>query len=371
MIHLEATRNKDRVLIVEKGKFHPSVSFSRGSPATMFNSAGVLVTVTNNTPRFAYDVNGVYLGLLIEESRTNRALRSRDMTNATWVKSNMTTAQTATGLDAITNSCTQITATAANATVLQTITDATSRARATSFDIKRVTGVGNIDITTDNGTTWTTCAGLSNSTFTRYTVFVTNTDPVIGVRIVTSGDVVIVDYAQCEDGVFATSRIATTTAAVARPTDIPKITNLTGIRFNASEGSLYCEVVQGFYGTAQQTYFALTDGTGNNRIQIRRESKTTVNVGLIITGGVGQSSIVQTAGDDGLVVKMAMRYKLNDIAGSANGMSVSTDTAATIPTITQLEVGCFTSGALLNGHIKFLAYYPKGLPNVEYPRLST
>ena len=368
-ITLSQYKDRDRVLLVEKGRLHNAVSFSRASTATYFNGVGVLVTATTNVPRFAYDILGNYLGLHVEEARTNRALRSRDMTNATWVKSNITPAQTATGLDGVSNSATQLTATAANSTSLQTITDATSRARAVSFDIKRVSGSGNVDITADNGTTWTTCTGLSTSLFTRYTVLVTNANPIIGIRIVASGDVIIVDYAQCEDGASATSRIGTTTATVTRIGDVCKVTTLSNIRFNAAEGSFVCKAVQGTWAASPQTYFSLY-GVAGTRIQVRRETKTTVNLALIFDASVVQSSFSQTAGDNGLSVKMAMGYKLNDIVGSANGLAVSTDTSATIPTVTTLEIGSFTGGNTTNGYIEYLAYYPKKRPNVEFSSLS-
>ena len=45
-------------------------------------------------------------GGLIEEARTNDALWSRDMTNAAWVKTTMTTALNAVGIDGTANSAT-------------------------------------------------------------------------------------------------------------------------------------------------------------------------------------------------------------------------------------------------------------------------
>ena len=67
-------------------------------------------------------------GLLIEETRTNVVLHNRDLTNAAWVKTNMTAVKDQTGVDGVANSASKITATAANATVLQTITLTLQRA---------------------------------------------------------------------------------------------------------------------------------------------------------------------------------------------------------------------------------------------------
>ncbi len=78
-------------------------------------------------------------GLLSEEARTCENLWSRDLTNAAWVASNMTTAKNFAGLDRIANSCTTLTAGAANATLLQSITLASTTLEFAAF-VSRVTG---------------------------------------------------------------------------------------------------------------------------------------------------------------------------------------------------------------------------------------
>lgn len=67
--------------------FSDLITFSRGSTATYFNSAGSLVTAAIDTPRFDYDpITKALRGLLIEEARTNVCLRSSDFTGATWYR---------------------------------------------------------------------------------------------------------------------------------------------------------------------------------------------------------------------------------------------------------------------------------------------
>ena len=198
-----------------------SATFTRaGATATTILSNGLVSPVISaNVARSCYDpVTLQYLGYLAEEARTNDCLWSRDLTNAAWVKTTMTTAQASTGNDGVANSATRCTATAGNATALQTLTAAATN-RTYSVDIRRVTGTGNIQITQDNGVTWTTCAGLSSSVYTRYTFTQSVLNPVFGIRIVTSGDAVDVDYNQIEAGAIATSRIPTTTVAVTRNAD--------------------------------------------------------------------------------------------------------------------------------------------------------
>ena len=159
-------------------------------------------------------------GFLNEGARTNNLLWCRDLTNAAWVKTTMTTALTSTGIDGQASGATRLTATAGNATCLQTFTMA-SAARTFSAYVKRITGTGTIEITRNNGTSWTDITSLiSTSGYTRVTIAGTSvTNPTCGFRIVTSGNAIDVDYCQDEAGVFPTNPIGTTTVSVTRNQD--------------------------------------------------------------------------------------------------------------------------------------------------------
>jgi hypothetical protein len=103
----------------------PNTKLTYTSPSTKWieNSSGILVSGT--TLRTAF-LSSVAQGLLVEEARVNLAIWGRDLTNAAWTKTNMTTAKTATGADGSANGATTLTATAGNATVLQSITSASA-----------------------------------------------------------------------------------------------------------------------------------------------------------------------------------------------------------------------------------------------------
>jgi hypothetical protein len=155
---------------------------------------------------------------LVEGPATNIALWSRDLSNAAWVKTNMTAARTSVGADGVAASASRLTATAANGTCTQSVTLASSQ-RFQSAYIKRITGVGAIQMTTDGGGTWTTLtlgAGFTRLSIPAQTV----TNPNFGFRIVTSGDAIDVDFVQNETGACMTSPISTTTLAVLRPADL-------------------------------------------------------------------------------------------------------------------------------------------------------
>lgn len=131
----------------------------------------------------------------------------RDLTNAAWVKTNCTPLKDQVGEDGITSSASKLTATAGNATCLLTLTLASAE-RSYAPSIKRITGTGNIEITIDNGATWSTVPGLEAGGWVRQKVTQTLANPIVGIRIVTNGDAIAVDWNQCEDGSIVTSRIA-------------------------------------------------------------------------------------------------------------------------------------------------------------------
>jgi len=162
------------------------------------------------------DANGPF-GYMSEAAATNVALHNRDQTNVVWVKTTMTAAKDEVGKTGAFNSASSLLATAANATSLQTFTIA-SAAQVTSFYLKRLIGTGTVEITIDNGVTFVPVT--LTSVYQRFQTTQTLANPVIGIRIVTSGDKIAVDFSQLETGTFATSEIETTTTSAPRAADV-------------------------------------------------------------------------------------------------------------------------------------------------------
>jgi hypothetical protein len=81
-------------------------------------------------------------------------------------------------------------------------------------------GSGNIQITTDNGTTWNTVA--VTSTLTRFTQsqVASSTSMVVGMRIVTNADSVVFGGCGLELGSYATSELVTAGTSTARNLDV-------------------------------------------------------------------------------------------------------------------------------------------------------
>ena len=214
-------------------------AFSRaGATATYFDSSAVLQTAGADTPLYHWifpntDSNKVRFSTadvlvaprwLVIPADTNECLRNRDLTNAVWVKTNTTAALNQTGIDGTANSASRLTATAANGTCLQAIVSAANTDRVFTAFVKWISGTGgNIDITLDNGSTWTTTNFTVAQQNTWYRLFKTQSlaNPTVGFRIPTNGDIFTVDYCQEETGTAASSPIATAGAAVTRNADNP------------------------------------------------------------------------------------------------------------------------------------------------------
>lgn len=194
---------------------------SVGVLSAPFHGAGVDGVKWFNTNKDGSAISAANLsGYHAEGARTNNLLYSRVLSNATWVKTNVT-ATTCTGIDNAPNSASTLTAGAANSTILQTLTLA-SAARSSSAYVKRRTGTGTISFTRDGGTTWTDITSqINGSTWTRVKIGNTSvTNPSVGFKISTSGDAIDVDVVQDEAGAFISSPIITTTAAVTRNADV-------------------------------------------------------------------------------------------------------------------------------------------------------
>ncbi len=226
------------------GTRRENVVCSRASVAYGETVAGLWIPFASNLPVITDK------GIAVWETRTNVALWCRDLTNATWTKTNVTAALDQTGIDGGSASASSITATASNGTCLQAITLASSARFQTAF-VKRLTGSGTVEMTTDNGTTWT--AVTVTSSWSRVSISTqTLANPTVGFRLATIGDAIAVDFVQNENGVFATSPILTTTTAVARAADSVTMTNMPGF---GSEISAFIDITS-FNNTGTRMFLA-------------------------------------------------------------------------------------------------------------------
>jgi len=305
-------------------------------------------------------------GALIEGLRINRALHSRDLTQAAWTVTNVTVARNQIGIDGTANSACSLTATAGNGTVLQAVTKA-STARYFSVWIKRITGTGTVEVTLDNGSTWT--AVTVTSGWTRVGATQTVANPTVGVRIVTSGDAIAVDFAQLEDGAFPTSPIATEGAAVTRAADDVSI-SASGFSYPLSIiGAMQTGVGTG--ATTRSLVQFYTDG--NNQVVVRIATTSAGQARVATLGSIVANVVTSNTNIAGTIAKLAARLQVDNVNVALDGTAATADTSAAFPAMSSLmQFGA--NGALAEnafGYIRNVAIVPRALTDAELQGAST
>ena len=354
------------------GSLDSRISFTRAAnTATFFGSNLLLQTANANIPRFDYNpLTGALNGLLIEQASTNVAIQNRDMTNAAWVKVTTTAALDQTGIDGTANSASSLTATGGNATTLQTVVHVSSTDTYSVY-IKRITGTGEIDISTD-GTTWTNVtAQINSSSYSRVTITqAAVVNPAFGIRIVTNGDKIAVDYSQLEVLGFATSPIATTTVAVARNADVATIL-VSKFPYNQNLGTLFVQSIPNWpvNNTVRWALISPDNGfnyypaitTNGGGFNIRADSGT-------VFAGNSQPTV------QGTLYKVAAAFQSGDQAVASNGGNLATGNTV-IPgafntPLTAFDLGFDYTYAPASQWLQQVKYWPQRLPNQQLIQMT-
>jgi hypothetical protein len=334
-----------------------NLTFTRTSDAWYFNQSGFLTLAATNVARFDYDpVTREFYGLALEPTRLNRVAHNRNLTQAVWLIVNGTRDQNAVGLDGQNNSCTTITATSTNCTVLQIVTISAS-SRTFSIYLKRKTGTGGVDITQDGGLSWTSAGTLNTSSFVRVSLNASVLNPSVGIRIQTSGDEVIVDGAQLEDGAGSTSLIVTG-ASVPITRAAETLTGTLPSTFNQLFGSFITKF-RFSQITATQRVIHIDDGTTNERYIV---GLSTSNLRYTaIDGGSTNSNInMATSPVANTSYMVCGKYEIGTSLtyASVNDSFPVTGTNSVLPTVTTIRLGGNISGAEgMFGWILFFKYY--------------
>jgi len=225
------------------GVLDPRFTFTRSTTATFINSNGYVESMgaaaSNDPTKARFDYNPTTLtarGLLIEGSSTNE-LTNNETFGTGWTDSNITRDSTNNTSPRNDATALRVTASSANATIIRSAAIGTSAQRTLSVWLRRVSGTGNIQFTTNNGTAWTTQA--ITSSWVRYTFTATTEAQRVGFRIVTSGDSIELWGAQLEAGSGASSYIPTTSSTVQRAVDICTMSDIAAINYNANGGTLF------------------------------------------------------------------------------------------------------------------------------------
>jgi hypothetical protein len=331
--------------------------------ATYFGADGLLKIATAGEWRIDHmPGTGIRRGVLLEPGRTNAALQAQDFTQAAWVKTNITAARDVVDLRGLANTASRLTATANNATVLQSIT-AASAARVTSFYLRRITGTGTVEITQNGGTNWT--ALTLTGDWQRFSIpFAIITNPQIGIRIGTSGDVVAVDAAQCEIGTFPTSPILSEGTALTRQADGGTIA------ISATDrATLFTDC----FHEAHRSDGVVSVGSN---IQIDDGGTSLIRNRLIAPSNTTDALVralnVDVADFNGGFISLpaaslqAIAYAANDMAYSQNGGAAETDTSGVLPDLTRVAI--IQSEAIT--YLRRLRAYSDRLSNAQLVALT-
>ena len=179
---------------------------------------------------------------------------------------------------------------------------------------------------------------------------------------------------QLEAAASASSYIPTAGSAVIRQPDVLTATSISPW-YRQDEGTAVFEgiadAIAASSGLDARVPFAFSNGSSNELVACYYNSNGTVTP-FIRDGGV-----TQTTGNSANSVsassvhRIALAYKLNDCAQAVNGGTVLTDTSATMPTVSQLNLGTRSgSTAAFMGYARRFQYYNTRLPNTILQGLS-
>jgi hypothetical protein len=363
------------------------ITFSRPvganqSPGTYVDENGIIQLSSADTPRFDHDpTTGESLGLLIEEARTNLLTNSEEF-DTVWQTANTTVTPNTTASPDDNTTADKVVAKAQNgphSIYLNIVTSAvpytlsvwakaagynyigieetTNGNKVTSFDLTNGTiGVVNAAHTASiaafpNG--WYRCSvtftGSTNLAAVAYRVLDTvDRDVASWLGDGISG--IYVWGAQLELGSFPTSYIPTTGTALTRSADVAEITGTNfSSWYNQSEGTVFVDRTYNLNFSGQSYYFSDSGLFGNRfRLELISHIGTNTDASFFNLPALGNKS--------------ALAVKTNDVAVSAGGSSVVSDTTFTLALMDRLFIGKHpTVTSYLNGTISRLTYFPDRL----------
>ena len=373
-----------------------------------------------NIPRLDYS-QGSCPALLLEPQRTNLALSSDDLTNATYWSINSTalTSSTTTSILGANNAFifTETTASATRNIFAQSGNRPTSTSGATyTFSAyfkqgtRRYVGISvssagsGIHVFLDT-TTWAITDAKSVGVNTNWvylssqivlspnsggwyrlsvtfrtdaalvlipSVFASDvsTSSIVAPSYLGDGSTFICGQPQLEAGAYPTSYIPTSSASVTRNADQVLNTSATSL-IGQTEGTIYAEFISTAIQSYTQRIINLSDGTISNAIGVQLASSNHL-IFYVQNGGINQVVITKTppAITLGSSMKIAAAYKENDFVFYVNGVQVGTDTSGSVPTTSQIR---FTEANGTNpyvGNIKSAALWKTRLTNAQLAALT-
>jgi len=370
-------------------------NFTRATTAIRINSSGLIETVATNVPRLEYPlIDGVVNGcpsLLLEPQRTNLLLQSNQF-DTTWTNTNTTVTSGQVGVGGSSDAW-KVDISSAFAQVEQTVSnngvqtfsvyakagtlnwirlrvDHTSFS-GTYFDLQNGqvgSTVGTDSTSIENlGNGWYRCTIVVDDNVTRARIYPASANNDLSA---TSGNIYI-QYAQLEQGSYATSYIPTNGSTVTRNAET---CNGAGdsATFNDSEGVLMAEI-SALVDDQTRRQISVSDGTVQNVVRLHyHDTDSNIIRFQIRSNDIIEVSSSFTVNNIKEFHKVAIFYRLNDVKFFIDGFKVGTDTSAAMPI--GLDVLNFDQG---NGFQKFygktkqIQYYNSALTDSELETLTS
>ena len=339
---------------------------SQNSLNFFVDNVSVKESTKNDLARVDYD--GTASSLLVEPQRTNLITYSSDFSQ--WSSS---------GGMAVTLNNTTSPSGDVNATLLVTsnandviYTNVSSTIASTfSVYVKWKVGSGNIDLSSDGGSSYTSLPVTEG--WTRISISPIAIANQVALRIPTSGSELWVWGAQLEEGSYGTSYIPTSGSTVTRVQDQYSKTGISS-KINSEEGVLFLEVAA-LSLTSILEILTLSDGSYSNVVMFRYYDTSSNDIQVQVrVAGVTTASILFTLTDAKDFNKIAFKYKENDFALWVNGVEVGTDTSGitfTSSTLNKLSFDRGDGGNALFGKVKQLQVFKTALTDTELATLTT
>ncbi len=341
-----------------------AATFTRATAAAARLESGLWnLNVASGTPRAHYLDTLAYGGFLCEAAATQVITNPRDLTQAAWVKVNMTTAQTSTGLEGAANSCTRLTCVVGNDTCLQTAAIAATQHTFSAY-VKRVTGAGVITLNCGGGSLDIT-ALINSSTFTLVQLTDSTLNAAVGFTIATAADAIDVDCAQLETGGFATTPIP---AAGTRNADA--LSYVFAGNASASVGTVYAEALSEWATSDATTapilvaYDAATTQIFKNLVATASTAITTLDS----TNTVTKSGISTY---NNIMKKFAIGFSGVTLSITGGGLAVQTGTFDGTYGSTAIYVGNSNGTNQWQGVIRSVKIWPFRLTDTQLTTLAT